>query len=488
MGFMFERRKDFFAVALLLLFSVIVFHGTLFNYFTNWDDTFYFSFDGIRNFDMGAMFTTPLLNNYFPFTLLGYAVDTQICYPEAWCFHLSSLLLHLANITLLFFLLRRLFKENFFLALIPALLFAVHPMQVESIAWMSAKNYPQSYLFLLATLHFFISWRETQRKIFYALALISFALGLLSKHAVFITPLVMLAFDYFYFQRRRVLDLVPFFAGSLAAGMTAVGLYRAPADLVMAEASLPVVDRVLFFMQSLLFYAGKVVVPVDLSAFYDSERQPFFWYDYGAVLFFAALGAAGLWKGLGKDRRWLLLASVSAVVLFPFIKLVSFSSSSSYNDRYMYYFLGFGGAWMMYSLWKLLPPKIFKSAAFCFVAVSLVYAGLARERVRVWENPSTLWTDVLLKNPQSDSARFKLAELYYGVEDWAAALEQTRLGITIGGKYQASLYYLQAQCYEKTSQLDQAVSDLRRSLQLDPDFAPAKAMLKRLGKSPRPDL
>lgn len=477
---MWQRLSRWAPIVSIFAFSAVVFHRTLFNYFTNWDDTYYLSFEGIHQFDLQQIFSSILVNNYFPFTLLGYALDSQICYPEVWCFHLSSLLLHLGNAVLFYFLVERLMKKNRILAVLSTFLFAIHPLQVEAVAWMSAKNYPQSFFFYLSSLHLYVSWREKEKKAYYILSLAAFVVGLLTKHIVFITPVVLWSLDFFYFQKRSWKGLLPFWLGALATGITAMVLYWEGNETLVPSMNLTGSERVVFWLQNILFYLGKLLAPFQLSALYDSFQHDFRWYDFAALAVWMTVLVISLLRGLWKDHFWRQWFVIAAISVLPFIKLVPFGSSSSFSDRYLYFGIGFIFLWLFYSLQRLLDRNAFSIFSVFVIAIGLGFSVLTFERIAVWQNPTTLWADVLEKNPTSAAARLKLAELYLSLQDWPAALEQTQRGLEKPSRYSSTLYYQQALCYLGLRQKDKAVASLEAGLQEKPDFVLAQKLLNRL--------
>ncbi|MFI5134722.1 MAG: hypothetical protein ACHQD9_02605, partial [Chitinophagales bacterium] len=135
-----KSSRDFFFVAAVIVATIIVYAGSLKNGWTNWDDEGYvLSNDLVKSIDLKAIFSSFVMGNYHPITVLFQAIEFHFFGKDASGFHTVSLLLHMINSLLLFYFVRVFFK-NSIAAFIAALLFAIHPLHVESVSWVAAQK------------------------------------------------------------------------------------------------------------------------------------------------------------------------------------------------------------------------------------------------------------------------------------------------------------------------------------------------------------
>ncbi len=219
------------SVFLILVVTFIPFAGSLDNDFVNWDDGVYvkhnrriqdLSWDSIQ-----GIFSAPLSRSYTPLTLVSFSLDHAIWGLDPFGYHLTNLLLHLAN-TLLVFLLIRHLTGHLLASLVAALLFGVHPLRVESVVWITERKDVLSTLFFLTALLCYLRFRG-QRSFFYLLSFLSFLLALLSKQIAITLPLVFLLCDFLADRAwtwRVLFEKLPFLLLSLVFGLGALFVHN----------------------------------------------------------------------------------------------------------------------------------------------------------------------------------------------------------------------------------------------------------------------
>jgi hypothetical protein len=213
--------------------------------------------------------------------LIGY----QISGEEPWTYQLMNLLLHLANITLVYLfltaLVRNKSKENRAYRVIPiitAALFAVSPVHVESVAWVSEnKNVLYTFFFLLSLL-FYVRYSESDKRSIYLYSLLFFILSLLSKAQAVTLPVVMIIVDLFLGRRlreRKVLfEKIPFFSLSVGFGVLAIYAQGVNINIIedVHEVQLNWIDKIAVAGYGFLQYLIKLVIPINLTPFYEYPR------------------------------------------------------------------------------------------------------------------------------------------------------------------------------------------------------------------------
>ncbi|HMD13864.1 MAG TPA: glycosyltransferase family 39 protein, partial [Bacteroidota bacterium] len=212
------RRWNSKTIFFLFAATAIVYIPSLFNHFTNWDDEIYIlnnpliknlSVDGVAK-----IFSTPqYMGNYHPLTLLSYAFDYHLAELQPFVYHVTNLLLHFGCTFLVFFFLIELGMQqtSSFLA---ALLFGIHPMHVESVAWLSARKDVLYAFFFLGALICYVRYIQRDTKRWYILSLLLFICSIFSKAVAVSLPVVVLLIDYLLdrpFSKKSILEKIPFF-------------------------------------------------------------------------------------------------------------------------------------------------------------------------------------------------------------------------------------------------------------------------------------
>jgi hypothetical protein len=442
------------AAAVLLLGTYLAHHHGLNADFVRWDDPTHVTQNpAIRSLSIAslqAMFTTYIAHLYAPLTWLSYAIDYRVWGQDPVGYHLTNLLLHLANTLLVFVLVERVAvaarhphppshaprprtrpsPSSLALALIAAALFGLHPLRVESVAWVTERKDVLFVLFyLLALLTYpplaalgrtpdrpgkigMARWR-------YLLTFLLFTAAALSKSAAVTFPVVILLGNRWLTGRWRWRETVPFFAVSAVIGLVTIVAQGSSATGTLADTTaIPPLARLGLVGYCSLFYVGKTFWPVHLSAVYPTfDEMTWTWLQ---TLAYPAALAAVTWL-LFRVRRpvpllwpaWLFYL----VTLSPTIGLAPVGIHVV-ADRYCYLpFLGLatiiasvivtagrwlGGRWRP-SAWLIAVP----------VAGMLALLGMrTHARTVDWTDTGTLFRSVLREDPDHWLAHIKLASWY----------------------------------------------------------------------------
>ena len=292
-----------------------VWHGGLL-----WDDNAHITAPDLRGiqglpriwFDLGAT------QQYYPVVHTAFWILYSLWGEQTLAYHLTNILLHVLSAFLLALILRRLSVPGAWLA---AMIFALHPVQVESVAWISELKNTLSGAFYLGAALSYLCFAESRRRRFYAAGLFLFAMALLSKSVTATLPAGLLIL--FWWQRRilnlrrDVLPLVPFFALGIAGGLLTVWVERTLIGAEGAEFNFNLIERCLIAGRAIWFYLAKLVWPVHLVFQYprwqiDSGAVWQYLYPLGAMLLLA-----GLWKVRKRSRAPLAAMVFYCVTLFP---------------------------------------------------------------------------------------------------------------------------------------------------------------------------
>jgi tetratricopeptide (TPR) repeat protein len=334
--------------ALLLVLAVAAVYGRTAGFpFLAFDDELYVTgnghvLSGLTADGVAWAFRSTHAANWHPLTWISHMADVSLFGAVPGPPHAENVLLHALNSLLLYFLLRRLLPGREGQAAFVAALFAVHPLHVESVAWVAERKDLLCALFSLLSVGAWISWTEKGGAGRYAAAALLFALALLAKPMAVSLPLLLLLLDFWPLRRERgvwrlLAEKVPLFL--LSAVSSAATLFAQGAGgAVQSGEVIPLPFRLANAALSLAGYAGKFLFPVRLAAYYPHRLQAWQAVPLGetalAVLLLAAATAAALF--LRRRRPWILAGWGWFVVsLLPVIGIVQ-AGGQAMADRYMY--------------------------------------------------------------------------------------------------------------------------------------------------------
>ena len=251
-------------------FTAICLFPMLQNEFTNWDDQYYVVNNRLlKGPDWNGIFTEPVVSNYHPLTILSLTLNYHISGLEPFSYLLFNYLLHLLNTVLVFYFILRITERKIEVAFLTALIFGIHPLHVESVAWIAErKDVLYTTFFLLSLLQY---WRflTTEKKSHFWFSLLFFILSLLSKPAATVLPLLLILLDYWKGRKiniKSLLEKTPFFLAALAMGILTYSI-QSKGDIAGFELY-PLCVSPFFGCYTLMTYAIRFFIPYPLSAFH----------------------------------------------------------------------------------------------------------------------------------------------------------------------------------------------------------------------------
>lgn len=419
----------------------------------SWDDNRYllentlirdFSPTGVKNLFLGDDYLGLrfYFAGYLPVTLFTYMLDYRLWGLDAAGYHLVNVGFQAVNVVLVYVVVRR-FQGKRLVALLTALLFLAHPVQVESVAWISQrKSVVSMFFFLLALLAHMQSGTPKNRWAL-PLAWVLFLLATLSKPSAVAAPLLFMLYDYFW-TRHQVwkipLRALPYIAISLIAARLAVlaheavgGIKETPGGSVLGT----------FKLMAWVFwdYATMLVAPLDLNNYYLYPHDDINSGGYRIVLgVLILLGSVvvGVWSVY---RAWhtpsqkpYLLFGVAWVWVFmlPVSNIVPIAVQRA--DRYLYFpsimlfmLLSMG----LVKLWENLPNSESRTTLIALVGCVVgLLLGISHQRVGVWNRSETLWRDHLEQYPTSETGILNYAVYFFNTQqhDLGAPLFERLIG------------------------------------------------------------
>ena len=555
---LFSRK---WAVGLIVFCLAILFYlPALRNDFVNWDDDIYvYDNPAIRTLDIKAvawMFTTSRAGNWHPLTWMSHSVDCALWGLNPFGHHLTNMVVHGLNTLMVFLLVLQLLRaarkpSGEFVpdgagairtAGITALLFGLHPLHVESVAWVSERKDLLCAFFVLLSVRAYVAYAAApgggRKRFGFTVCVVCAALALMAKPMAVSIPLVLLVIDAYPLRRfsggagktsRVLLEKIPFTVMSAASTLLTLRAAQAGKSICSVDV-LPLQARLLNGMHSLAFYLQKMLVPGGLSPLYlYPHPSTIRWSDgrYLVSIMVIVLITAGCW-GLSRRGKHLLSAvwAYYLATLLPVIGVVQVGIQAA-ADRYTYLpsisiFLlaGVGVSWSWNGAALTRYPRFWRGsivAALCFVFAAL--GMLTIRQIGVWQTPERFWNYVVehapVKNPLAYNnlgnavaragrlgeaiaayeqalavmpndvdALNNLGIVYARSGDVDGAIAQYKRALAYAPDY-ARAHYNLANAYRTKGLLEEAVAEYEKALSIDPGYAQARDNLAEVAAQKR---
>jgi len=458
-----------------------VFFPVLGNDFVNWDDAQYvLSNPALRGSWLDALVFSP--GYYHPLTTLTYKLEFVLFGLNPAPYHFTSLALHLAACVSAFYLLTALgARRN--AAFLGALLFGIHPVHVEPVAWVSGRKELLWGIFSAWTLISYLGFVDTKLKRYFFYSLAFFLLAVLSKPFAIVLPFVLLLADYYRgraFTFRLLLEKSPY----LAIAAPLLTLSTAPSGFLLAngERTISFLNAVAFIGQNAVFYAGKFLLPVGLSALYPSLVLSMNPVIHFLLLLSGILAAFLLAKaqrpgaaGPGAVKKIFFGLGFFLITVFPALIV------SPPADRYFYLpALGFCFLYAVFvsRLHGALsgdrpagPASFYGRLLILAVTVHFLVLGLASaRRVPVWRNSLTMWNDVLRKYPREHVAYYGRGNTYAAAGDYDAAIRDLTRCLELDPRYWKA-FNNRGRIFTEKKEFDKAITDYTAAISVNPGEA-----------------
>jgi protein O-mannosyl-transferase len=490
--------------ALVFMIAMIPFLHVLSNQFVDWDD-----YDNLVNnphyrglawSQLHWMFTTFHMGHYQPLSWVTFGLDYMLWGMNPAGYHLTNLILHAANSALFYFICRRLLTaalsgadyESWWInlsAASAALLFAVHPLRVESVAWATERRDVLSGLFFLWTIYCYLraassSPIRSQRR-WLAAAVVVYALSLLSKATAITLPALLLLLDVYPLRRlqggsinwfrpqlRSVLwEKSPFFV--LACVFAAIALLAQHSTGALTPIrQYDIGFRAAQAFYGLNFYLWKTLLPTRLSPLYELpfDPEPWLW-----IFALCAVSAVSLSVSRYFIRhRWpagLACWIYYVVTLAPVLGFAQ-SGPQLVADRYSYlpclsWALLAAGAIFFYR--PLSPdPRNLIATSVLAVGTLFILGSLTWQQTRVWRDTQTLWEHAITVTSNSSIAHYNRAKNFETQGRVNRAIELYRRAVTLNPEY-ADAHHNLARLLARTGQQEEAIRHYRRAIEIKPE-------------------
>jgi tetratricopeptide (TPR) repeat protein len=478
--------RVFLAVAIVAIVTIVVFLPVLRADFVTWDDNRNFTgntaYRGLGLEQLRWMWTTTLMGHYVPLTWMSLGLDYVLWGMNPAGYHAVNLLLHALNAVLLFVIARALLRASnpdsgsdlIVPAAIAALVFAVHPLRVESVAWVTERRDVLSMAFYLTSVYAYLrAVGDRPRRRWFAAAVALFVCGLLSKATAVTLPAVLFLLNAFPLRRLEnkpdrmavARELIPFAALSIAAGLTSLFVLHPPAQLSIA-------DKLGVSAYSFAFYLWKTAVPISLAALYPMPTHlDLFRWDFllSIAVCLAYAATAGL---LWRRHRGVATCMVAFVVmLLPLLGIVQ-NGPQIAADRYTYHagaaLALLAGAALL--RWRRMPVRLLAGA------IIAVWGALTWQQSNVWRSSEALWLRVLEVDSTSVVGLIAMGDVRLAQKRGPEALDYYERAMRLDTAYAQGHNNLGV-LYSERGDYDRAIREHELAIHFDPRLAEAHANL-----------
>jgi protein O-mannosyl-transferase len=474
------------ALCIVLAFVTLAVYWQVNHYdFINVDDPVYVtSNDHVRSgiTPDGILWALRTIHAQFwhPLTWISWMLDYQLYGLNAGGYHITNVILHILSALLLFALFCRM-TGSIWPSAFAAAFFALHPLRVESVAFISERKDVLSVFFWMLTLYLYTCYTEKPVARRYLPVLLSFTCALMSKPMVVTLPLIMILLDYWplgRFQSRtgnliswQLREKAPFFILSVVFSIMAIYTQYAPYGTSAEQLNQyfpPLGSRIANALISCVNYLEKIFWPDDLAAFYSFAGQSPVWQVLGAALIILVISVAVAAKAkrlphLFAGWLWYVITLAPVIGIIPIINF----STRSMADHYTYLPSIGIGIMLAWGIPLLFPGENIRKRILFPVGVAIlaVLAVLTWRQCHYWENSITLLNRTLQVTKNNDLAYTIRGNAYYESGRYLPAIDDFTRAVQIQ-PYNVKAYNNRGTCYVKLGLYQQAVDDYNKAIDM----------------------
>lgn len=488
-----NKRAAALAAAAIAVVTFLIYAPSLGSGFVNWHDQSYVINNPlIRSFNWRALLTSEVMGSWHPLTSISYAIDHYFRGLDPFGYHLENAVLHAMNAALAFVFAYLFFtapapevrkagnggaRGALFAAIAAALLFGLHPLRVESVAWISERKDVLCAFFYLLSLIFYMRYAAPPRNGWapnYAASLVCLVLAIAAKPMAISLPAVLLVLDLYPLGRlktqglkKALVEKAPFFAIGVLGAAIAVWAQKSGGALASLE-PYPLSDRLLVSLRAIAFYLYKTALPFSLAPFYPRVAHPsLFGFDYLAAIALIALITAFCIVTFKKRKIYIALWLFYLITLAPVIGIVQVGSQAA-ADRYTYLpslafsLLVGAGAHRIFAgkgfYARALPPAV--------VALSAMLSLLTMKQIHIWKDSVSLWSHEVSVYPDTAPiGQTNLGTAYKDIGDYRSAILWYNRALEVDPLY-ADAYVSRGVAYSAMGMHAGAIADFTAALRL----------------------
>lgn len=445
-----------FSVAFIVF--VVFYHKLLFANFISWDDgDVLVSNKDVHQFNLKSFFTKQYVGNYAPLTMIVFSLEWLVLKGNTMGHHFMNLLLHFFNVVLIYHFSFILFKSQF-KALICAFIFCFHPLQIETIAWVSAQNNILYTLFFVSSLIMYFKFKSTQLNKYYLFTLLFFLLALLSKPSAIIFPFCLIIIElflngfYFVGLKKQIKSILPFLALSIIFGVITI-YTRSEANFLNERHHFNIFEKIGNAGFALVFYCWKFMLPIKLSVIYGFPKNSVQTITIGYVFIILLFALA---YRLVKTKKHIIIFGILFFIINLLLVLQFISFGEVLNaDRYMY--LPILGIAILIAHFINIQSRFKQQLTLVLICLPLCF--LSFYRTNVWQNSTNLYSDILKNHPHSYEALSSIGVEYMLKNDTLKAMDYLSKAIKEYPDYYKS-HYNRGLLFARMNQPQNALKDL----------------------------
>jgi tetratricopeptide (TPR) repeat protein len=513
------RKRSIYIIGMsalfIFLFTFLVYTPALKNDFV-WDDVNYVSENTlIRSLNIHSLYrmlTSFHAGNWHPLTWLSLSLDYAFWGLDPLGYHLTNIILHGLNTLLVFFLIIRLIvkekvvngilsqpkiplsisTKTLIIAGVTSLLFGIHPLHVESVAWVSERKDLLCAFFVLLSILSYLSYTSSvaknHRRIWFAICFLLFIFALMSKPMAVTLPLILLLLDIYPLKRISLypgktgknsfllLEKVPFFVLSIASTVITIIAQHSGGALRSLE-RFPLNARFLNALWTLGFYLKKMMIPVKLAPFYPVSTH-IQWSDSSyllSVVLVASITGFCLWMVKKGYYLFCITWSYYVITLLPVLGIIQIGGQAA-ADRYTYLpglsiflLVGIGVAWLWGKISWSKYKRMIRVILLGYVCTSMLLIGYFTVRqIEVWQNSEVLWKHAIRFFPNRiPEAHYNIGNAYEREGRLDEAIEHFKKAITIKPSY-ARAHNNLGNAYTKKGMFGKAVAEYKKAIAINP--------------------
>jgi protein O-mannosyl-transferase len=448
-----ETKTKFWILATICIITFLCFIHNLHNQFTNWDDDYYIALDpyikAFSWYNLKIIFTKNItLNYYHPFTMLSLAFNYHFSQMNPTAYYLTNMLIHIANVIVVFILANSLFsklefinkKGVLFISTFSALWFGIHPMHVESVSWIAERKDVLYTFFYLVGLVSYLKYLSFPNWKWYLITLVLFISSCLSKPMAVVFPLSLFCVDFLLnrklessvfrkWRKGTLIEKIPFFIVALFFGIISYH-FTQQSNSITSFSNIPIAKRLMFASYGFVMYISKFFAPFHLSTFYpypcvnmelhvDMPLPLFYYFSFWIALLIVSLPLFASYRANNNYIRVVVfgLGFFLTNVIFE-LQFIS-AGMAIMADRYSYLsYVGlfFALTFFIHEIINRIP--ILKTVTLTMVILFTIgLAFLCYKRTEVWHNGESLFKDALEQYGDEASLFYKALGEYYQNEN-----------------------------------------------------------------------
>ena len=466
--------------ALIAIYTFIILSPVLKCDFLVYDDDLFITQNPLvvnKDINVKEIFTSVAAkNDYYPITILTLAWNYQQGKLDPAGYHFWNLMLHVLNVLLVFIFIYILTKRNLLMATIVSLLFGIHPMHVESVAWATERKDVLFLFFFIGGLITYLRYLDCKKWLWYFITILLFVLSCLSKGTAVVFPFVLLLIDYLILSKvsiKNMYDKIVFIIISFLFMLVTYRLHQSGTLNDLAD-DRSFIFRILTSTYQLMLYAVKLVIPYPLSIFYqnaDEKNLPLIYYL--SPLIIAAI-AVGIYY-LRKEKEIIFGTLFYFVSIALMLQIIPTGGGFFImSDRFTY--LPYIGLLFIIAYWMNKAVNNTKNKLFgnltksILVTAILIFSFQSYSRAKVWTSSETLFSDAIKKDSTNSYSYLMRGVYRFKNNSFEEAMSDLNKSIYFDSLF-GQAYYDRGLIEDVTGNKDAAKEDYTKAINITPNSA-----------------